>query len=97
MAQAFVYGDSLQSTLVGIIVPDQDVLKVWAAAQSGLSGKSFEELCRSEEVKKFILAQIAQHGKAHDLKGFENVKSIHLESEPFSVENDMLVSALSEI
>lgn len=43
-----------------------------------------------DEVKKHILAVITQHGKAHDLKGFENVKNIYLESELFSAENDML-------
>ena len=63
----------------------------WAKKQSEALGKmSFEELCRDTSVKKQLLSQLLAHGKANDLKGFENVRSIHLESSPFSVENDLL-------
>jgi long-chain acyl-CoA synthetase len=70
-------------------VPDQDILKAWAA-QHGYGSKTFQELCKMEEVKKHMLAVVTQHGKLHDLKGFENVKNIYLEPEPFTLENDML-------
>jgi len=88
VAQAFVHGDSLQATLVAVIVPDEIELKRWAA-KNNLGDKSFAELCRNEDVKKHILQQIVAFGKANDLKGFENVKNIHLESELWSVENDL--------
>lgn len=91
VAQSFVYGDSLQATLVAIIVPDSDPLLKWAA-ENGLQGKTFEELCKLDKVKRHILAALQQHGKAHDLKGFENVKNIFLETTLFSIENDLLVS-----
>ena len=35
VAQSFVYGESLKSHVVGIVVPDEDVLKRWAATQQG--------------------------------------------------------------
>jgi long-chain acyl-CoA synthetase len=89
VAQSFVYGDSLQAMLVAVIIPDEEVLKRWAA-QNDLGGKSLQELCRSDVVRKFILTQLQAHGKSHDLKGFENVKAIYLDSELFSVENDLL-------
>lgn len=90
VAQAFVYGDSLQSALVGIIVPDEPVLKKWAE-KNGHGGKSFVDLCKSDAVKAHILKALEKHGKEHDLKGFENVKAIYLENELFSVENNILV------
>lgn len=41
-----------------------------------------------------ILQELSQTGKAAKLKGFEMIKAIHLESEPFSVENDLLTATL---
>ncbi|XP_022099327.1 long-chain-fatty-acid--CoA ligase 1-like isoform X2 [Acanthaster planci] len=88
VAQAFVFGDSLQSFLVGIIVPDEEELKHYAA-RNNLRG-SFKELCELKEVTAAILNQIASHGKEAGLKGFELVKAIHLHAELFSTENDLL-------
>ncbi|RKP27272.1 hypothetical protein SYNPS1DRAFT_12943 [Syncephalis pseudoplumigaleata] len=89
VAQAFVYGHSLQATLVGIIVPDEEALRKFAASHK-MGDKSFKELCESEEVRQHVLRQLNAFGKQNDLKGFENVKNIRLEHEPFSVENDLL-------
>lgn len=90
VAQVFVHGDSLQSTLVGIVVPDEPILVNWAKTQDDLKDKSFADLCKNDKVKKHILATIQKHGKDNDLKGFENVKNIYLESQQFTVENDLL-------
>jgi long-chain acyl-CoA synthetase len=92
VAQAFVHGDSLQAVLVAVIVPDEDILKRWAKS----AGITFDEtkvladLCSRPEVNKHILGELTKFGKANDLKGFECVKAIHLESEPFSAQNDLL-------
>ena len=40
----FLYGDSLRSSCVAIIVPDEEVLLAWAAS-NGRPNVSFEELC----------------------------------------------------
>ncbi|CAG8530024.1 11547_t:CDS:2 [Paraglomus brasilianum] len=88
VAQAFVHGESLQASLVGIIVPDEEQLLIWAK-KNGHEGKSFEELCKSPEVNTYILQALTKFGKQNDLKGFENVKKIYLCSEPFSVQNDL--------
>lgn len=90
VAQAFVYGDSLQPCLVGIIVPDKDALLAWAAEKSEFAKLSADELCNSPDVKKAILKILNDHGKENDLKGFEQVKNIHLTMKEFSIENDML-------
>ncbi|CAG8763300.1 18080_t:CDS:2, partial [Racocetra fulgida] len=89
VAQAFIYGESLKTSLVAIIVPDRDALISWAK-QNHLEKHSFEELCELPETKKHVLQSLINHGKANDLKGFENVKNIHLISESFSLENDLL-------
>jgi len=92
VAQVFVYGHSLKATLVGVVVPDPDALKIWAD-ENGLGGKSYEELCAEPSVKTFLLKDLAVFGRASDLKGFEILKNIYVVSEQFSIENDLMVRA----
>ena len=89
VAQAFVYGDSFQSCLVAIIVPDADKLAEWAK-QNGREGESMESLCADDEVKRTVFADMERVGVEGRLKGFERVRAIHLAPEAFSVDNDML-------
>jgi long-chain acyl-CoA synthetase len=88
VAQSFVYGDSLQASLVAIIVPDPDTFVSWAAAHD-VQG-SMPELCKNQKLITTLLQVLVSHGKASGLKGFENVRAIYLESEMFSVQNELL-------
>lgn len=94
VAQVFVYGHSLKATLVGIVVPDFETLRLWANS-NGLAGKSDQELCDSPEVQGTLLKELATFGRESDLKGFEILKNITVVSEQFTIENDLLVSNLS--
>lgn len=87
--QSFVYGDSLQSQLVAIVVVDPEYVEPWAK-KHGISGSSLAEICASVDLKKAILDSITEHSKKDKLKGFEMVKNIHVEHELFSVDNSML-------
>ncbi|KAF9578967.1 Long chain acyl-CoA synthetase 7 peroxisomal [Lunasporangiospora selenospora] len=89
IAQVFVYGHSLQATLVGIVIPDAETLKVWSN-ENNLGDKTYEELCAHPQVKTTILKELATFGRESDLKGFEILKNIHVTSEQFSIENDLL-------
>ncbi|KAI8912730.1 hypothetical protein EDD86DRAFT_224169 [Gorgonomyces haynaldii] len=89
IAQSFVYGDSLQSVLVAIIVPDWDTVKGWAQSK-GWKADALSDVTSNEAAKKELLKLIQDHGKANNLQGFENVKAIHLIDEPFSPENGIL-------
>ncbi|KAJ3273995.1 hypothetical protein HDV01_003665 [Terramyces sp. JEL0728] len=88
IAQAFVYGDSLKSSLVGIIVPDVPQFAKWAALQ-GISG-AVEEIVGVENTKDQFVKLLTQIGKEGGLKGFENVKKVFFDLDPFSVENGLL-------
>lgn len=90
VAQAFVYGDSLQSCLVAIIVPDVDYYKAWAPTQAAFKRMSFEDACRSAEFNKIVAADMLVQAKAKKLHSFECAKAIHLESTVFSVDNELL-------
>ncbi|XP_063165750.1 long-chain-fatty-acid--CoA ligase 1 isoform X1 [Candoia aspera] len=92
VAQVFVHGESLQAFLIGIVVPDPDTLSIWAK-KKGLGG-SYEELCKNKDIKKYILEDMLKIGKEFGLKSFEQIKSIALHSEMFSIENGLLTPTL---
>ncbi|XP_034295997.1 long-chain-fatty-acid--CoA ligase 5 [Pantherophis guttatus] len=92
VAQVFVHGDSLQSFLVGIVVPDEETLPAFAE-NLGVKG-SFEDLCKNSVVKNAILMEMNNLGKEAGLKTFEQVKYIYLHPELFTVENGLLTPTL---
>ncbi|KAG6621240.1 putative long-chain-fatty-acid-CoA ligase [Phytophthora cinnamomi] len=91
IAQAFVHGDSLKSYLVGIIVPDAEIVAKWAK-DKGLEA-SFEELCvpgspAGTELKADIAREMERLATEYKLFGFERVKKFHVQAEQFTPEND---------
>eukprot|EP00475_Leptophrys_vorax_P031730 TRINITY_DN4823_c0_g1_i1.p1 TRINITY_DN4823_c0_g1~~TRINITY_DN4823_c0_g1_i1.p1 ORF type:complete len:657 (+),score=64.76 TRINITY_DN4823_c0_g1_i1:125-1972(+) len=84
----WVYGNSFESVLVAVAVPNKGALVEWAKG-AGVAG-SYEELCGTDEARKYILEQLTDAGKKGKLKGFEMIKGVHLDSEPFSMDNDLL-------
>jgi long-chain acyl-CoA synthetase len=74
IAQIFIYGDSLQSYLVGIIVPDPIPLariasriferKITSEDQAGL-----QEAIKDVRVNAYILSEFKKHGQSIGLKG----------------------------
>ncbi|KAM4616710.1 long-chain-fatty-acid--CoA ligase 1 isoform 3-T5 [Polymixia lowei] len=90
--QVFVHGDSLQSHLIGIVVPDPEVFNDWSK-ERGFVG-SYEELCQNPDVKKAVLEDMTAVGKEAGLKSFEQVKDLHLHPEMFSVANGLLTPTL---
>jgi long-chain acyl-CoA synthetase len=91
-AQVFVYGDSLKDFPVAIVVPDEEVFVSWAE-RNGWKG-TMEELCQNEDVNKAVLKDLISVGKENELRGFEQVKAVHLHHELFSVENDLLTPTM---
>ncbi|ORZ21636.1 hypothetical protein BCR42DRAFT_407978 [Absidia repens] len=85
VAQAFIYGNSLQASLVAVVVPDKDTFGNWAKNLA-----DGQDIYRSDAVKAELLKTLVAFGKENDLKGFEQMRAIHVSSEEFSIENDLL-------
>ncbi|XP_077998937.1 long-chain-fatty-acid--CoA ligase 1-like [Glandiceps talaboti] len=92
VAQIFIYGESLKSTLIAIVVPDPETVPKWAAAK-GIRG-DLEYLCRNKVVKAATLKSLQDIGREGGLHSFEQVKDVYLSSEMFSIENELLTPTM---
>uniref|UniRef100_A0A915JXK1 long-chain-fatty-acid--CoA ligase n=1 Tax=Romanomermis culicivorax TaxID=13658 RepID=A0A915JXK1_ROMCU len=93
VAQSYVHGDTMRSYLVGIVVPDPEVLPKVAEEELGIK-LPFHELCKNQKVKKMIHDDMLMEGNKAGLSSFEQVKRIELDYKPFSVENGLLTPTL---
>ncbi|RHY50614.1 hypothetical protein DYB26_004391 [Aphanomyces astaci] len=91
--QVFVYGDSFQSVLVGIVVPQEAPLRRLANEVLGMptaDTTSFHELCSHPQVVAAVLQDLVVVSKQAKLFGFETIKAIKLHPHVFTVEDNFL-------
>ncbi|KAF9109999.1 hypothetical protein BGX27_006895 [Mortierella sp. AM989] len=93
--QIFIHGDSLESSLVTVVVPDPDVFLPFAntitKSQIAPSDKSgLVKLCNDPKVIDAFLKELEVAGRTGGLHGFELPKRVHLTFDAFSVENGVL-------
>ena len=86
--QLFIYGDSLQSYLVGILVPkSKDVIEFLKnKGIENVTKENYKDYFEDPDLIKDILKEINDYSRHNDIKEFEIVKKIHLCKEPFSIE-----------
>lgn len=92
----FVYGDSSNTFLVGIVVPDFEVMiDEWANA-NGLADicGDCEALCGNVKIVNLIRLSMERVAKQKELNGFEKVKRFALHHEDFSVDNGLLTATM---
>jgi long-chain acyl-CoA synthetase len=87
--QIWVYGNSFESCLVAIVVPKENHVHEWAK-HHGHKTASFKEMCEAADLTQAILKSLTTTAREEKLKGFEIPKAVFVESEQFSVENDLL-------
>lgn len=92
IGQIFVHGDSFQTFLVAVIVPDEEPTRAWAKQNLAEEEATipFPELCKNKKLKEEVLSEIRRLSKQNGLQGFETVKAIHLESDIFTAEKDLV-------
>ena len=91
----FVYGDSFHSYLTAVVVPNQQILTDYLKARNMEEASlPFSEMCNQQSVVNVVLEEMDKISKESDLMGFEKVKKIYLESEPWTIENDMITPTM---
>eukprot|EP00834_Sanchytrium_tribonematis_P004444 NODE_219_length_12440_cov_2.445588.p8 type:complete len:216 gc:universal NODE_219_length_12440_cov_2.445588:3542-4189(+) len=100
--QIFIYGDSLESYLVAIVVPNPPVfaqlvqklknvtISVPLDATKAYLETNFQKMCEDPAISDAIFASLSETGSKASLKGFEQIKKIKLIAEPFSIENGLM-------
>ncbi|KAG9440845.1 hypothetical protein H6P81_021010 [Aristolochia fimbriata] len=88
VTSVWVYGNSFESFLVAVVVPERKAIEDWAAvaAEKG----DFETHCKSPKARKYILDELNKVGQAHQLRGFEMLRAVHLEPVPFDIERELI-------
>ncbi|MQL69969.1 hypothetical protein Taro_002258 [Colocasia esculenta] len=84
----WVYGNSFESFLVGVVVPERKPVEDWAAAND-VAG-NFESLCKNPKARAYILEELNKTARVGQLKGFEMLKAVHLEPIPFNMERHLI-------
>eukprot|EP00850_Spirogloea_muscicola_P001110 SM000004S14980 [mRNA] locus=s4:490198:504514:- [translate_table: standard] len=86
--QVWVYGNSFESVLVAVAVPNEANLKDWAKTNN-VQG-DYTAICSNPQAKKYVLDELTGAGKKGKLKGFEMIKAVHLEPQAFDLGPDLL-------
>lgn len=97
--QIMVHGDSMQSYLLAIVVPDPVQLagiasRVWNKPVRDTDLAMLDEAAKDEKVIKAILDILTKDGVRCGLKGYELVRRIFVTNDPFSVENECLTPTM---
>ncbi|KAG2562696.1 hypothetical protein PVAP13_8KG240800 [Panicum virgatum] len=88
VASVWVYGNSFESFLVAVVVPERQALEEWVATNK--KAGDFAELCNDPKARGYIQDELNKTGKKLGLRGFEMLKAVHLEPVPFSIEKDLI-------
>lgn len=93
--QIFIGGNSLESTLVAVAVPEPETFLPFANAIVGTQVtmgdlEGLAKLCTEPKIKAAYLKELEKAGKAGALRGFEFPKRVHLTIDAFSVDNGMM-------
>jgi long-chain acyl-CoA synthetase len=92
VASIFVYGDSLKNYLVAILVVDMDSVGP-AAVNLGIKGTP-DEICAHPKIRAMIFDSLMKIGSDANLKGFEKVRNIYVDHQPWTIDNDLLTPTM---
>jgi len=91
VAQIWIWGDPLSNFLLAIVVPNIDVVRaeMKAAGVADLP-ESAAELCADARARKHVLERMDVAASEAKLLGFQRVKAVLLEHEPWTIEANQL-------
>jgi long-chain acyl-CoA synthetase len=96
ISQLFVYGNSFQSYLVGIIGIEPELLLKYISKKNSDVTTHEQLLLKLNDLdfRKFILQELNDNIKETGLFSFEKLKNIHIAIEPFKISDDTITPTL---
>ncbi|KAG8863713.1 hypothetical protein FRB96_007550 [Tulasnella sp. 330] len=88
VGQLYVHGDSLKDHLIAVVVPDPVALSELVGHD--VMGSKLKPACEDPQTVAKVMKVLMDIAQKAGLKGFEQIKAVHLTTEPFTVENGML-------
>ncbi|KAE8708687.1 Long chain acyl-CoA synthetase 1 [Hibiscus syriacus] len=90
----WVYGNSFKSMLVAIVVLHEENARKWA----NLNGytASLSELCSLSKLQNHVLSELKSTAEKNKMRGFEYIKGVILEAQPFDMERDLVTATLKK-
>ena len=93
--QIFVYGDSFQNYLVGIIVPRAETCIDFLKSKGIEATKeNVKEYYDDEDLKNNVVKQLEAFSKENGFKGFEIIRKVYLSKEEFTIQNDLITPTM---
>jgi long-chain acyl-CoA synthetase len=89
VAQIFVTGNSLEASLVAVVVPNEEAAMAFARS-NGLPADNLKQLCADHTFKEAVMFDLRTHAARAGLKGFECVADVALTTNAFSIDNGIL-------
>jgi long-chain acyl-CoA synthetase len=96
---AFVHGDAKESALVGIFGVEPVNFPPWASKILGKEVKAGDNdairaAAKDPKVRAAFIKILDKIAHAHKFNSYERVKALHLDLDPFTIENEMLTPTL---
>ncbi|KAK8972649.1 hypothetical protein V6N11_082578 [Hibiscus sabdariffa] len=90
----WVYGNSFKSMLVSVVVLHEENVKKWADLNGYTSPVS--ELCSLSKLQNHVLSELKSTAEKNKMRGFEYIKGVILEAQPFDMERDLVTATLKK-
>ena len=99
VTQLYVHGDSLQSYVIAVLIPDPVQLaavasNVWRIPVSDKDLGMLDKAASDAQVREAVLGMLNKQGKVAGLAGFEMIKRVFITNELLTVENGCLTPTL---
>jgi long-chain acyl-CoA synthetase len=92
--QIWVHGCSLDNFVVAVVVPEPDRLRAAANTIGIVETADMAELCKDPRVVSLVHKELVRVGKEQKLRGFEIVRDIILEPNPWTMADDLVTPTL---
>ncbi|KAE8660567.1 Long chain acyl-CoA synthetase 1 [Hibiscus syriacus] len=90
----WVYGNSFKSMLIAIVVLHEENAKKWADLNGHTA--SLSELCSLSKLQNHVLSELKSTAEKNKMRGFEYIKGVILEAQPFDMERDLVTATLKK-